>query len=207
MLNRLVIKTCQSPPNSLERRQGLTQMIRLISQSGRLWHHSSPYYEDALQQTWLYLCRNLCESTTGPCFDPERGKLLRWLNAYLRWRISDFYNQASQDHSSEPTPRPLDNFESANPIETLAAAPDLPPMIEITQDWVEEDPQQELQIHLDHHPTITCQFLILHRLPPATTWRQLSEDLGVPMSTLSSFYQRQCLPRLRKFGENHRYIQ
>jgi hypothetical protein len=48
--------------------------------------------------------------------------------------------------------------------------------------------------------------LILRRLPPETPWKVLSEEFDIPSSTLSSFYQRQCLPRLREFGKSEGYF-
>ncbi|MBV9387770.1 MAG: hypothetical protein JOZ78_15215, partial [Chroococcidiopsidaceae cyanobacterium CP_BM_ER_R8_30] len=57
---QLVIEACKHKPGSNGRQRVLTQIIRLIIKSGKLWKDSSPYYEDALQQTWIYFCRNLC---------------------------------------------------------------------------------------------------------------------------------------------------
>jgi hypothetical protein len=44
-LRQLVEETCQHPPGSLERRRGLTKIIREIQRSGRLWQENTPYYE------------------------------------------------------------------------------------------------------------------------------------------------------------------
>jgi hypothetical protein len=35
----------------------------------------------------------------------------------------------------------------------------------------------------------------------------LSEEFGLSIGTLSSFYKRQCLPRLRKFAEEQGYLE
>ena len=68
-LLQLVQAACQHPPGSRQRQKGLTQLIRLLNQ--QLWHTSDAYYPDALQQTWIYFCRNLCEATTGNAYDPK----------------------------------------------------------------------------------------------------------------------------------------
>ncbi len=75
-LLHLLIETSKHEPNSTERQQGLTQIIRLIIKSGKLLKDNSPYYEDALQQTWIYFCRNLCEATTADKYDPNRSSMI-----------------------------------------------------------------------------------------------------------------------------------
>ena len=87
-LKKLVVETCKHPRGSAARQKGMTQLIRLINQ--RLWHTSDVYYGDALQQTWIYFCRNLCEATTGRAYDPEVANPVTWLNAYLKRRLQDF---------------------------------------------------------------------------------------------------------------------
>ncbi|MDJ0689538.1 MAG: helix-turn-helix domain-containing protein [Xenococcaceae cyanobacterium MO_188.B32] len=45
------------------------------------------------------------------------------------------------------------------------------------------------------------------RLPPETSWQELSKEFGISISTLSNFYQRQCMPRLRNFAKSEGYIE
>lgn len=205
---QLVAQICRHPLGSLQRQQGLTKLIRLISHSKKLWQENTLYYQDALQQTWMYLCQNLCESGTGQKYNPDRSSVTTWLNRYLKWRLLDFRlaEQANQKRKSiiksgEKSDRATD------PIENLAASPDIPPILESTRNWCLSDPEGELQsLSIRGHPTVTCQVLILKRLPPETSWEDLSREFGISVSTLSSFYQRQCLPQLRKFGETEGYL-
>ncbi|MGK7926215.1 MAG: sigma-70 family RNA polymerase sigma factor, partial [Spirulina sp.] len=62
---RLAAETCQHPRGSLQRNHCLTRLIIEIKRSGKLWRENTPYYEDALQQTWLFLSQNLCEALTA----------------------------------------------------------------------------------------------------------------------------------------------
>jgi hypothetical protein len=55
-----IAKICEYPLGSKERQVGLTQILRTIVRSGRLWRDDSPYYEEALQHNWVYFCRHLC---------------------------------------------------------------------------------------------------------------------------------------------------
>lgn len=204
-LRCLVAQACGNPLGSPQRQKLLTQIIRLTA--SRLWRENTPYYQDALQQTWLYFCRNVCEGLTGQIYDPTYGSVVTWLNAYLKRRLQDFYlNQ----HREQITTVPLrlhqsksgENSEIIDPVDNLPATPQAPPILENLEIWAKTDADGELcRTHIKGHPEVNCQVLILKRLPPEVSWRELSEEFKLSIPTLSSFYQRQCLPRLRKFAE------
>lgn len=206
-LRCLIEKTCGHKWNSAERQQGLTRIVRLIVKSGKLWRDNAPYYEDALQQTWLYFCRNLCEATTGDQYDSARGSVITWLNAYLKRRLQDGHILKQTDRAQFASEQTLEPDEGIDLIETLEAPPDIPPILETTTQWVKTDPDGELRsVHIQGHPEVTCQVLLLERLPPETSWETLADQYGLSISTLSSFYRRQCIPRLRQFGESQGYL-
>jgi len=206
-LRNLVKEACEHPPGSIKRQRGLTQIIRLTMP--KLWREASPYYADAVQQTWVYFCQNICEGKTGAQYDPSYGSVATWLNAYLKRRLQDgFIGQQKQQASQALSRSRLSEAEEMpDPIENLAAEPDVPPILESVKAWVEADTSGELQrTQIEGQPAITAQVLILRRLPPETSWKELAIEFGLSVSTLSSFYQRQCLPRLRKFGESEGYL-
>lgn len=209
-LRGLVTEACAHPPGSPMRQKKLTQIIRLTAH--KLWKENVAYYQDALQQTWVFFCQNICENKTGDRYNPDRGTVATWLNAYLRRRLQDFYideqkQKAQKASDQRRTSRSGEVGDVVELIETLPASPDVPPMLDAVKLWAEADPQGALQsTYIEGHPTLNCQVLILRRLPPETSWKELSEEFGLSISTLSSFYQRQCLPRLRKFGESEGYL-
>ncbi len=204
-LRCLTAQACGHPPGSPQRQKLLTQIIRLTSK--RLWRESTPYYQDALQQTWLYFCRNVCEGLTGQKYDPTYGSVTTWLNAYLKRRLQDFYLNQHREQATTVPPKVRQfglggNREIIDPIDNLPANPQVPPILENLEIWIKKDSNGELRsTHIKGHANINCQVLILKRLPPEVSWKELSEEFGLPIPTLSSFYQRQCLPRLRKFAE------
>jgi DNA-directed RNA polymerase specialized sigma24 family protein len=204
--NRLIAKTCSCSKGSLERRRGLNRLIGNIQRSGKLLRgaglpHSD--YEDALQQTWLYLCRNLCEPTTGEAYDPNRGCITTWLNAYLKRRIQDRFQKAAEQAKNR---MPYYRDEPLDPVDIIAAPPEPPPILDDIQEWVEKERRQLCRIHVRNRPEINCYVLIVHRLPPETPWEDLSLKFGVGISTLSNFYQRECFPRLLAFGKSQGYL-
>lgn len=206
-LQDLVTQACQCPSGSLERQERLTLIVHHISKSGKLWKDTAPCYRDVLQKTWIYFCLNLCEAGTGQAYCPRKGGVINWINAYLKWELHAARLKVQQQQICTKSPRPFDSDEVLDPVDLLEAPPDVPPILELTQQWAETDADGELRcIHIKGHPGVTCQLLILRRLPPETGWKELSEELGLGISALSSFYQRQCLPRLRKFGEEQGWL-
>jgi hypothetical protein len=198
-LAQLVKDACTHPPGSASRQRLLTQIIQRVQP--RLWRNSTPGYEDALQQTWFFFCKNLCAS-----YDPERASVVTWLNNHLRWRLKDLQTTQAEDRRRFIVAVPNDE-SNLDPVVNIPANPYVPPMLEAIQTWAETDPEGELKsVHIQGHPSVTCQLLILRRLPPETSWQKLSKEFGIAVPTLSSFYQRQCLPRMRKFGESEGYV-
>jgi hypothetical protein len=156
----------------------------------------------------LYFCRNVCEGLTGQKYDPAYGTVITWLNAYLKRRLQDFYlNQNREQATTVPLKIRQSKFggtsETIDPVDNLPAVPEAPPILEELENWAKADFDGELRsIYIKGRPDVNCQVLILKRLPPEVSWRELSEEFGLSIPTLSSFYQRQCLPRLRKFAES-----
>lgn len=204
-LRQLVSEACKNPPGSPQRQKLLTQIIRLTN--GKLWKENTPYYQDALQQTWLYFCRHVCEN-----YDCDRGTVVTWLNSYLRHRLQDGYIKQQQEqirkaHGGFHQPLSGDKSDILDPIDHLASPPDIPPILDEVKAWVEKDVDGDLTgTYIQGHPHLNCQTLILKRLPPEVSWKELANEFGLTVSTLSSFYQRQCLPRLRKFAEKEGYL-
>lgn len=209
-LRQLVQEACSYKVGSAQRQRNLTRIIKLVTY--KLWKESTPYYQDALQQTWVYFCQNICEGKTGEPYNPSRGSVSTWLNFYLKRRLQDFYieteKQKAKTYSNQATGLAShDSEHQIDPIENIAADPYVPSLLELVKTWVETDPDGELSsIHIANHPELTAKILIMRRLPPETSWKTLATEYNLSISTLSSFYQRQCLPRLRKFGEMEGYL-
>lgn len=202
-LTQLVLETCGHPKGSPPRQRGMTKLIRILTR--QLWHTYDAYYPDALQQTWIYFCRNLCEATTGKAYDPQVAKVTTWLNAYLRRRLQDFQiaeNKQRATTISQSAASDRDGNGPLDPIDRLAAPPDIPPWLEQVRAWAEQDEDGQLQsMHVGKHEHVTAQLLILRRLPPETPWKTLSNEYNISVGTLSSFYQRKCLTQLRAYGK------
>ena len=204
-LSQLVKEACKYPPGSKERQKNLTKIIRLVN--SQLWQENTPYYEDALQETWIYFCRNICEGKPGKIYDSDKASVVTWLNNYLKWRLKDGYIRTKKQKQKIVSVQSDRYNHTIDPINNLPAKADIPPLLGEIEKWVLADPQNKLRrIYLENHPHITSQILILKRLPPETSWKKLAEEYGVAAGTLSSFYQRKCKPLLREFSKSQGYI-
>ncbi|GBO51592.1 hypothetical protein APA_556 [Pseudanabaena sp. lw0831] len=207
-LKQLVTETCQHPHGSVARQRALTSLVRLINRSQKLWKDSSPYYEDALQLTWLYFCRNLCEATTAKsAYDSDRSNVITWMNAYLKYRLQDMYieNQQQQIKSGLEEREDSNNAVIDQAIDRIAAPVQSSNLLEQVREWVELDKTKVLQrTYVRDRADVNAQVLILKRLPPETNWQNLALEFSLPISTLSSFYQRKCIPLLKEFYEKNR---
>jgi hypothetical protein len=206
-LRELVEKACSHPPGSAVRQKALTQIISLTR--SQLWREDkSDYYQDALQKTWLYFCRHICEASTGERYNPDRASLITWLNNYLKHRLKDFEIEANRERCKF-VPQQQQGADGST-IDIIAQQPapvDIPPILAQVKLWVEIDPNGTLKAtHIKGHPHANCQLLILRRLPPESCWEEISQELNIPISTLSAFYQRKCLPKLRNFGQSEGYV-
>ncbi|MFM2303550.1 MAG: hypothetical protein RLZZ135_959 [Cyanobacteriota bacterium] len=205
-LRELVAQACKHPPGSALRQKALTRLIRTLDR--QLWREYTPGYEDALQQTWLYFCRNICEATTGERYNPDRASLITWLNNYLKRRLQDLKIDKSEDlRNFISSVKSGKDGELIDLIDSIPAAPDIPPMLQDLRTWAETDADGTLKsTHIKGNPTASCQLLILRRLPPETSWDSISKELGVAIPTLSAFYQRKCMPKLHNFCESEGYV-
>jgi hypothetical protein len=193
-------EACKHPAGSRDRNQYLTYMIRAIAP--QLWKTNTPYYADALQQTWIYFTKFICTT-----YDPNRGSPVTWLNAYLRYRHQDLVTQGIQQryHECAIDPRAADTGNFGYTVVKDVAAQEYGSLDLLQQiiDWVESDPEKILRhTRLPKNPQINAQILIRFRLPPETPWKEISDQLNVPIPTLSTFYQRKCLPLLQRFNPN-----
>lgn len=199
-LQHLVAEACSHPAKSLMRRQKLSEIVRVVIKSGKLWKENTAYYNDALQQTWLYFCRNPEQ------YNPNSCSVITWLDNCLKWRLQDFRSQEAEIQAKTVSLSSLSIENISNTIESLPAAADIPPILSETYQWVMTDPDNDLtSTHVKGRPDVTCQVLILRRLPPETPWKNIAKEFNLPPSTAPNFYKRECLPRLRNFALRQGY--
>lgn len=191
-LKQLAISAQQYPPVTQSRQLALTKLVNGIMQSGRLCQPQrgqflgvyQDIYNEALQELLLYICQNIDK------YDPQRGDLMAWVNVLLERR---FFKEAipkilDKQGIKKMTLSDLDNFVS--PQKTK-------PLIEIFRECIESDSENLFRKeHIENQPRANFQ-AFAHRRILGKSWKEISAEFNIKVSTVSSFYYR-CL---NKFSE------
>lgn len=199
-LKQLAIAAQQHPPKSQARQQALARLIGVLQRSKRLARPRreqfqgmyEDIYAEALQRLFAHICDRI------ETYKPERGEVLQWANFLLN---RQFFIEASREvlpttykgvDSRQMKRLTLDDLDRNNPSEINPQLVPLPSQ-QVLQ-CLEEDPEGLFQLaHVDNHPNVTFQLLAIQRLE-GYSWQEISDELGVRIPTLSSFYQR-CLTK------------
>jgi len=190
-LEQLATDAQKYPPLSLERQQTLDNLIRTILASGQLWcphleqnQHYEYVYQEALQNLWYYVCREIEQ------YDPQLGAVLAWVNMLLYRR---FFPEAMSKVRNIREKTIPDLSYLLNSF-TLSEKPALP--TELLKECIESDPEGAFrQEYIENHPEANFQALMQRRVN-GQMWKDISADLGIKQTTLISFYQR-CIVKFR----------
>lgn len=211
-LKRLVVEACSCPKNSKARKKKLSEIVQRVRRSGKLWGENTSYYEDALQETWLFLCQNVERYKPN---ESSSCSVITWLNIYLRWQLQDFRKANYVDFRSRAESFHESGNESASDqndrleaLDFLPSPPDIPPILKEVRHWAQTDADGELRrTYIRKRHDVNCQILILLRLPPENQWNTIATQFSLPETTISTFYKRKALPRLRRFGFEQGYLE
>jgi len=204
-LQELALKAQQHPLGTTARRITLSKLINGIYHSSKLCY---PYkgqfqgvyeqiYQEAVQDLFLYICKNIDK------YDPERGAFMTWMNMLL-----------SQRFFKEAIPKIIGNTNEIN-IESsvLENLEDLAFKNSKEEDnyisafkkirrYIEIDPKGIFkQAHIKKYPKVNFQEIAVKRWS-GISWKDISEELNIPVATLSNFYQR----TLEKFRDEFRNL-
>ena len=207
-LCQLIAEARHYPLKSLERQQRISEVHRLVMQTGKLWRENSPYYTDALQEMWEYCCQH------PEAYDPSVKRVITWLDDYLKKRLRRYRDARYRQQQRLLIILETEKGQATDAVENLSAPPDIQPTLDIWQatlDWVQTDPDGTLHRTIFRkRPAINSQTLILRRLPPDTPWSTIAAEFNLtPAETkdLPKFYHRKCLPLLRKFALSQGFIE
>lgn len=196
-LKQLALAAQKHPPMTKERQLALTQLYEEILKSGRLcrpyrdWDYLQGIYEDvyneALQELWIYICQNI------DSYNPERAPVMRWINFLMETRF--FRRELDKLKNIKVERRTLAELENIpNPEEET-------PLLERVKQYIEEDPEGILKEHyIENRPDANFQIVAQKRLN-GQAWKSISDDLGIKIPTLSSFYNRSLEKFTHKFKE------
>lgn len=192
-LQELALQAQKHPLGTTARRITLSKLIDGIYRSGKLCH---PYrgqfqgvyeqiYQEAVQDLFLYICKNLDK------YDPERASFMIWVNMLLSQR---FFKEAipkiiGKAHEIKVESSVLENLEdlafndSESEDNYISAFKKIRRHIEIDSTGIFR------QAHIKKYPKANFQEIAVKRWS-GISWKDISEELNIPVATLSNFYQR-----------------
>lgn len=190
-LKQLALEAKQQSAQTQQRQYLLTELINAIQLSRRLIRPRrgelsrdfyNVIYDDAVNRTLLYVFQKI------DLYDPERGNgvFMNWVNFRLDRTLRDI--RASYQITQD---KPI----AIEEIETIGETQDVPTTFEIIMQYIEHDPDKIFkQEVIKKNPNASFQAIFLAKRIQGKSWKEISQDLGIPVTTLSSFYWR-CIQR------------
>lgn len=197
-LKKLAIEVQRHPPYTELRQYALGELIEAIRLSGRLCHpHRASFspqfydllYDEAVNKTLTYVCRKIDN------YDPERGdkKFMNWVN----FRLERVFIESAHEFR-EPNTRDL---SSLTELEKIVQPEEPLSLLEMVRECLEENAENIFkQAHIKNRPDANFRFIALARIS-GKSWEEISAELGIPLPTLSSFFQRSCEKFRSKFRQ------
>lgn len=204
-LQQLIAEAKEHPKRSIQQRLALNRLIKAIQESGKLSKQSNwltipnyqDFYNEALQQTLLEICENLHS------YKPEYP-VMAWVNQIFGWRFSDLYKKSQKrgvtnipKNQELPKIIPLTDFDQET-LDQQSLSSEEQQLREI----IEKDSNKFLSKQIiSSHPHLNLKILLL-KILAGKTWQEISTELDISLSTVSSFYHRslrKVLPDIQKY--------
>lgn len=220
-LYQLIAQVCQYPWKSPKRQKAMNLLLREIQLLPGLGKSSHPDYLDALNNTFEWVNRQLCQdfNLNKPLIEE---RLLQWINSYLYWRIKDLYLQGKSDPTYSLDAPIADNQTETSLLELLPTTDFQIPthsgidsyiaQIETEQqqiiglkleEYVVQDPKEKLRnCHPQTYSNCNCQLLtsrVLLKDPP-DKFSAIAKELSINYQTLKSHWERKCRPLLQEIA-------
>jgi DNA-directed RNA polymerase specialized sigma24 family protein len=208
-LQRLAEEAQKHPPLSSQRRLALNHLIntiwqaknRLVRPQKGMWSTNlyEDFYNEALQKTLLEICRRI------EAYNSEHS-VMAWANFLLK---NHFISVVSDRKNNGITCVPnrvkkqSSYFPSLDDFPRLSTSEESLSDANLLRQFLEDDPENLLQEErLREKPEITFQYLALAKFVEDRTWEAIGTDVGIPIQTLCSFFNRRLqklMPYFKKY--------
>lgn len=199
-LQNLARKAQNQPFKSPQRQLALHKLVKKIQEAPSLVHRPrsnssfESIYEDifneALQETLIEVCKNIDK------YDPEKGKVMAWVNSILKNRFKDVFKRHSK-HGITYVPRSSIGIlvKSLDELDTFIAE-------KLTTDKKESFEHELIKkyliennlfrsINMRNKPEVTWQDIAIKFIIEDKSWKTISIELGgISEHTIRSFYSR-----------------
>lgn len=199
-----LITQAQQTSDKATRRIALNKLITAINQSGRLSRLSKwtgvMYYEElyneAKSEAFMEICRKIDD------YNPEYPVMV-WVNQLLNWRFSDLARKEQKKGITNlPKSQKSEAIPSLDELKlNIASFDNRDQDMVVLKDFIRDDPENLLKSqHIKNRPEVNFQSILL-MICDSQSWKDISDSLGVPIPTASSFYQR-CLNKFLRYFQN-----
>lgn len=186
-LRNLAIEAQRHPPHFELRQYALGELVEAIRLSGKLGHpHRTRFspqfynliYEEAVNKALTYVCRKIDK------YKPERGQLMTWVNFRLDRVIIESCREFKDPNVKE--------LPSLKDLEEIVQPEEPSSLFERVREEIEEDAKNIFkQAHIRNRSDANFQAIALARFS-SRSWEEISAEFGIPVPTLSRFFQRCC---------------
>lgn len=189
-LKNLALEAQGHPPHSELRQHALGELVEAIRLSGKLSRpHQARFspqfynllYEEAVNKTLTYVCRKIDK------YDPERGKEKKFMT-WVNFRLDRVVIESCHEFSDQK----IKELPSLTDLERIVQPEQPPSLFEKVREGIEEDAENLFrQAHIRNRPDANFKAIALARFS-GKTWEEISAQFGIPIPTLSRFFQRCC---------------
>jgi DNA-directed RNA polymerase specialized sigma24 family protein len=198
-LKKIALEAQRHPANTKLRQQALIELVNAIVLSSRLCHPHrwiTPndfyelIYEEAVNQTLVYVCQKLDN------YDPTRGreqKFTNWVNFRLDKIMLNCHAKLQKTSYQEiPNLAELENIAQPEPQVSQT---------ELLKQCLEDDVNNMFKNEcIRNFPKANFRAIALATFS-GKSWEEISLEMDVKISTLSSFFQRSCKKFAPQFKE------
>lgn len=191
-LTELAREVQRHPHQSPLRQHCLRELVEAIRLSGKLYPpHRNLFsaqfyqlvYEDAQNKALAYVCQKIDN------YDPQRSQFMTWVNLVLN---KQFIQCSREFNNPNQTDVPsLDDLERMAVERKNESQTETEPCT-LVRECIEEDPNGVFsQHHIRDRPDANFRRIALATMSEKK-WDDISLDLNLKLSTLSSFFKRSC---------------
>ncbi|MGK7886842.1 MAG: hypothetical protein AB4057_19720 [Crocosphaera sp.] len=210
-LENLALEAQRYRVGSKERQICLTKLTRGIMQKSNQLRCRNLYnfppnvyqevFNEALQQTFLEIFEKIDD------YDPNKALVMTWFQFLLDKRFIDACDQLLKRRRITQEGTRIKVSDLSLDMSISPSQPSSTPMVDTIEqppssssdydDWeklcnlIKKDPTGSFaSTHIKNHPEASFQAICLRRFDQKS-WKDISAEWGIPVPTLSRFYQRQ----------------
>ncbi|PMB19417.1 hypothetical protein CEN45_19180 [Fischerella thermalis CCMEE 5198] len=206
-LKQIALAVKQTPADSNQRKVALNLLVEAIQIANRFCHpHSSlppGVYEYVYQEAFQTTLAEICQKIDN--YNPEH-EVMAWVNGLLGWRFQDEIKKHKRQGITQlPANQPyrVINLNEPDTIERFWRKDEALNKLQQLQESLEEDPYNMFtKEHIQDRPDANFQLIALAKIVEGKSWQNISKELQIPVSTVSSFYYR-CLKKFRDFFQQY----